>query len=672
MAQLTQLYGDCRDVLPTLPAESVHLIITSPPYFGLRAYSDDPREIGREPTPEAYIANLVAVFREARRVLRGDGVLVLNLGDSYAGSWGNYAPNGIKGTQRPKNEGGERWERPAYGDTTTLPATAYAGKPKDKLLIPHRVALALQADGWYVRSDLPWLKRNAMPESVTDRPSVAHEYVFILAKSERYWWDAEAIRVATISEAPAGNKQAMNRGRLGREGWSFDPARSIPESGRNYRTTDPWFASLDAEIAATRARLAELERIRERGGLLTDDEGEALALPVNPRPYSGARQAADYVGPDGKPYIASPDCPLHSHLARSRTWHTGQRDGPEGDQESHTTDSGSDPVAAPEGELYANSARDSSDLSPSTPDSPDPQNASSHTAGSNDASRRRASPSFGSTPFAGGSSSSRSGRRRSTPASPDHMTGSPSPDYSETATPHSTENRRTGDLSTLHGTPSVQSASHTPYSEPLPLFAGLNLDMPESRTSEDSGEGEPRTDRGETPDHTAGNETAYDTSASGVDTRCTCIISQVDHFAVFPPSLVEPFMLAACPRQACPACGAGWVRVVERDVERNWKECPKDEARRDQGLQSSVSGLHSQYHKVTKIDRGFRPACACPEQEPVPGVALDPFAGSGTVGQVAIAHGRRAILIELNEVYAALQDGRTDGVQVSLFDGEAA
>jgi DNA modification methylase len=404
---LTQLYGDCRDVLPTLDADSVHLCITSPPYFGLRAYSDDPREIGREQTPDAYIAALVAVFREVRRVLRDDGVLVLNLGDSYANGGRTTRDEDTKLVMR-----GLPW-RPEDG-----------AKPKDKLLIPHRVALALQADGWYVRQDLPWLKRNAMPESVTDRPSVAHEYVFILAKSPRYWWDAEAVRVAAQdwgTRRREGDKQTRTPGQAPHNGLKD---LNFAAAGRNYRTTDPWFASLDAEIAYTRARLAELERIRERGGLLTDDDGEPLALPVNPRPFKGS------------------------------------------------------------------------------------------------------------------------------------------------------------------------------------------------------------------------------------------------HFAVFPTTLVEPFIKAACPRQCCPACGAGWVREIEKTL------LNVNEVRPDRGVPGRVGKGHGKMRGGDPVvsTLGFRPACACPPAEPVPGVALDPFGGSGTVGEVAIAHGRRAILIELNEGYAPLQDGRTDGVQINLFD----
>lgn len=189
--------GDSRTVLPTLDAASVQCCVTSPPYWGLRDY-DHADQIGQETTPEEYVANLVTVFREVRRVLADDGLLWLNLGDSYFGSWGNYSgQNRGNGSQReitngsqvpnPAYDGKERMRPPTAGKHPTL-------KPKDLCMIPARVALALQADGWWLRSDIIWNKPNPMPESVTDRCTRSHEHVFMLSKSERYFFDAAAIR----------------------------------------------------------------------------------------------------------------------------------------------------------------------------------------------------------------------------------------------------------------------------------------------------------------------------------------------------------------------------------------------------------------------------------------------------------------------------------------------
>ena len=186
------LQGDCREVLKTLPDGSVNCCVTSPPYFGLRDYKVD-GQIGLEQTPDAYVAELVAVFREVRRVLADDGTLWLNLGDSYASGKGTcYNPGGgessLDGHAALKKAGAYKLDR---GNKSTLAASGL--KPKDLIGIPWRVAFALQADGWYLRQDIIWHKPNPMPESVRDRCTKAHEYIFLLSKQARYYWDQEAI-----------------------------------------------------------------------------------------------------------------------------------------------------------------------------------------------------------------------------------------------------------------------------------------------------------------------------------------------------------------------------------------------------------------------------------------------------------------------------------------------
>lgn len=200
------LNGDCRDVLATLPDQSVNCIVTSPPYFGLRDYGVD-GQIGLEPTPPQFVAELVAVFREARRVLRDDGTLWLNLGDSYASSPPGNKTKGVSGSSGlngVNGSSGKYRETLEAGHATKRDTSKIAGlKPKDLIGIPWRVAFALQADGWYLRQDIIWSKPNPMPESVRDRCTKAHEYLFLLSKSERYLFDAEA-----IAEARVGNEDA--------------------------------------------------------------------------------------------------------------------------------------------------------------------------------------------------------------------------------------------------------------------------------------------------------------------------------------------------------------------------------------------------------------------------------------------------------------------------------
>jgi DNA modification methylase len=183
------LNGDCRDVLKTLPDQSVHTCVTSPPYFGLRDYGHS-GQMGLEPTPDEFVSELVNVFREVRRVLRDDGTLWLNLGDSYAGSG-----KGRNGDGSPNVDLQSKQATSAGTITGNLIKSKTPDcKPKDLVGIPWRVAFALQADGWYLRQDIIWHKPNPMPESVTDRCTKAHEYIFLLSKSPKYYFDHEAIK----------------------------------------------------------------------------------------------------------------------------------------------------------------------------------------------------------------------------------------------------------------------------------------------------------------------------------------------------------------------------------------------------------------------------------------------------------------------------------------------
>jgi len=188
----TIITADARDALKRLPDNSVHCCVTSPPYYGLRNYQHA-QQIGLEPTPEEYVAQLVAIFREVRRVLRPDGTLWLNLGDSYASQGG--AHGGRSDNQR--GVGAKRTHKSGCADNDVR--TAPSGlKPKDLIGIPWRVAFALQADGWYLRQEIIWSKPNPMPESVTDRCTKAHEQLFLLSKSPRYFYDNEAIKEPSL------------------------------------------------------------------------------------------------------------------------------------------------------------------------------------------------------------------------------------------------------------------------------------------------------------------------------------------------------------------------------------------------------------------------------------------------------------------------------------------
>jgi DNA modification methylase len=214
------LVGDCRAILATLPERSVQTCVTSPPYFGLRDYGV-PGQIGLEATLADYIAEMVAVMRGVRRVLRDDGTLWLNIGDSYAGSWGNQGRKETRGTQRPINGGMltpvHDGRYPSTGSNTGVVRDPGL-KPKDLMLVPARLAIALVDDGWYLRSDIIWHKPNPMPESVRDRPTNAHEHIFLLTKSPRYYYDASAIAERTLTEGDTRHLRTDHTQTFGRNG----------------------------------------------------------------------------------------------------------------------------------------------------------------------------------------------------------------------------------------------------------------------------------------------------------------------------------------------------------------------------------------------------------------------------------------------------------------------
>jgi DNA modification methylase len=210
----------------------VQTCVTSPPYWGLRDYGTS-GQIGLESTPEAYVASIVSVFREVRRVLKDDGTAWLNIGDSYAREGGKTAGVPRHWDGREHDPGGMHAKRSI--------ASEFGAKPKDLVGIPWRVAFALQADGWYLRSDIIWAKNNPMPESVTDRPTKSHEYLFLLTKSATYYYDADAIRENYTSDQrgdlpPRPLKALGPNDRGGHSQWETGLKDSRLHDGRNKRS----------------------------------------------------------------------------------------------------------------------------------------------------------------------------------------------------------------------------------------------------------------------------------------------------------------------------------------------------------------------------------------------------------------------------------------------------
>ena len=295
--------GDCLDILPTLEANTIQCCVTSPPYWGLRDYGVD-GQIGLEETPDAYVARLVEVFREVRRVLKDDGTLWLNLGDSYFSS--------TKGTggSDPKTSPKQAWKGATNGQSFN-PIRISAGhlpiKPKDLIGIPWMVAFALRADGWYLRQDIIWAKPNPMPESVTDRCTKAHEYIFLLTKSARYFYDADAVKEEAVGcRGGIPHKTLGNKDRMGDQGLSDG------WKGSEYRnrhsvwtiTTKPYkeahFATFPEEIPRTCILAGS-----KKGDTILD-------------PFSGAGTTGVVAGKLGREYIGIELNPQYTKLAEDR------------------------------------------------------------------------------------------------------------------------------------------------------------------------------------------------------------------------------------------------------------------------------------------------------------------------------------------------------------------
>jgi DNA modification methylase len=465
-----------------LPDKSVQCVVTSPPYWGLRdygtatweggsaecdhvydrtlgmrsstlgggkanqpagsVYRECPRcgarridaQIGLESTPAAYVAHIVAVMRECWRVLKDDGVMWLNLGDSYAQGG---AEQSFRNATNENWSGGSDAKKPRYKLERN-----HGLKPKDLCGIPWRVAFALQDDGWYLRSDIIWHKPNPMPESVTDRPTKAHEYVFLLTKKARYYYDAEAIKEASVY--PDDDRKARS---------DFDDKRMPTDS-----------------IAGVRPGSATYPT-RNRRSVWT----------IATSPYSGKKDFRCTVcNGTGYQLISKMDTP---------------------------------PMTNEEWLAWCESA------------------------------------------------------------------------------------------------------------EPCPACYG-------------SGEQS----------------------------------TNIDHFATFPPALIEPMILAGTSaRGECPHCGKAWVRMVETEQYNKPGRNPENHANADRNVNARGLKRPDNWYGGTNVNTlGWRQQCVCPPHEPVPQTVLDPFAGSGTTGQVAVKHGRRAVLLDLNCKYIDLQFDRTSGIQVTM------
>jgi DNA modification methylase len=299
--------GDALTVLAQLPADSVNCVVTSPPYYGLRDYGAD-GQIGLEPSPAVYVESLRQVFAEVRRVLRPDGVMWLNLGDSYVARSGGYSPDAPSNVARRNGapstfNGGAREHLRQTLPAKDKPNFAYGLADKNLLGVPWRVAFALQDDGWTLRNDVIWHKPNAMPESVTDRLSSRYEHVFLFTRSRRYWFDLNPIRephrsIVTesgavrylregeeyVNRAKAVNMDA-HKGDYGRNDGNVTQGRHGNEAGRNPGdvwtiATQPYPAAHFATFPPELARRCILAGCPQDGTVLDPFAGSGTTLMV--------------------------------------------------------------------------------------------------------------------------------------------------------------------------------------------------------------------------------------------------------------------------------------------------------------------------------------------------------------------------------------------------------
>lgn len=588
------LIGDCRELLPTLAAESIHCCVTSPPYWGLRDYGtgsweggdancdhlgqslvsskstlrNDGRkhegpyaeekavrvgmpfrgicgkcgavridqQIGLEESLAAHIEVLVGVFREVKRVLRPEGTLWLNYGDAYA-----TAANGRSAAATKAVGNDDR----AFRDK---PFSTVGGdcKPKDLLGMPWAIAFALRADGWYLRSAITIAKVNPMPESVTDRPTSATEMLFLLTKQASYYYDADAIRERSID--PEGKSRG---GSLTRNG--DDPF----VSGLNHRS-DPYKSS----------------GFRNRRNW----------WPITSQPTRG-------VVVYGRHRITSPDCPIHGCQA-------AQVHVPEDD-------------AQPNVSLIDHNRRSDTDLAQ------EPEASASSTR--------------------------------------EDQCASPSGEFS--ARPRSSETSRSGGLLEQDETCVDRLASRIECRESAAHLLSSDDHTHGSNTSADCAADEMAAcPSDETLSDNEDSVTWGDPPLECTCKHTRRAKKSLDHFASFPDALVKPCLLAGTSEKGCcPGCGAPWERDVEKD-EALAKTRRGTSSYASRGLEAGRRfGSATPGYTTSVTTTGWSPSCPCGYRDTIPCTVLDPFAGSGTVGRVAADLGRKAILIELSEAYAQIQ-----------------
>ncbi len=630
MDEVTLHEGDCREVLRSLAPESVHCVVTSPPYWGLRDYGLPPAIwggvvdcehewgeqitenatkgafcrrcgswrgcLGLEPSPELYVAHVVEVMRKVRRVLRKDGTLWLNLGSSYAGSGKSHSKSGsLDGYKQATNRGS--W---SGLPTAAVLLNGSGFKPKDLVPTDWLVALALQTDGWYLRSAITWCKGSPMPESVKDRPTSATEMLFLLSRSPRYFYDQDAVRVPyqqssierilqpTFDSQTGGDKDyanGTNRNKSARKALEGLKRMNTPNKERKLEVP-------------TRPN-------NHRGSSVPwEDSGAGRNLwdwwLINPQPMSDWIQTDHQIrvesdAADGDTtHRVSPDCREHEGLAG---WASSDGyDGRAGVQWPCKCGSGYHDLEQVSGSvpIEPNFVADSGLESLDSPQHGGSQTAIDHNRGS-----------------------------RKMVHAPETM----QPCMPSVGTPYGTQ----------------RSEELCESSERHPGRIESNILQDEMGAH--------------SQDRTLGN--------SGDIASCLCSFTQtitrsISHFATFPEKLVEPCIKAGTSQKGCCVdCGASWVRETKRG---SLREHPGRRNRTDRN-KADYDGMDYAVRESTldliceteTVD--WRPSCTH-GGEPVPATVLDPFSGAGTTGVVAAKLHRNYIGIELNPPYNEIAQRR--------------
>ena len=670
--------ADALTYLQSLPDESVHCMVTSPPYWALRSYLADDHpdkihELGLEPTLTEYLSNMTAIFTEARRVLRSDGNLWLNMGQGY----------------QNKQLDGQAW----------------------------RLAFRLQDDGWVLRSDIIWAKKNPMPASVTDRPTTAHEYIFLLTKSPRYWYDAYAIREAhkrLWDERNGGNLSPNGvhkaNGEMRERGHDYP----LPNpAGRNKRTvwtvaTAPFsaahFACVDTETEClTIGGWRRYHEIKPGDQIFTYNmETEGLELqPVQQiatYPYKG-----DMVSVFGRSsnMVMTPN---HRCVVQRKHKKGGMRppvivtaDKIKGGMKFPVAailpDDNllppNDPVEffellgwiSSEGEYHDTGSVELSQSLTANPQHVKRLDALCAFFGDD---MRRHQRDRGEKGVVITYSIHKELRKRvllimpEKGRIPEHFLLLPS-DYLQSFL----DGFVGGDG---HVRPDGRITIVQKEKQPLDLIQAMYIRLGKSCILSQRGNN---------------MWTAYITNANSryfKNAKSSLIRDDYSYHGVvwcpvventtwvarrggrpfitgntFPPKLIEPCILAGCPPKVCVDCGAGWARVVEKSggtIGQSWHDHNNDQGRGQRGGDDGHNVAAQLYNTYRISSTGWQPTCECGNAATIPGIVLDPFMGAGTVALVAIQHGRRWMGSELNPEYIKIAEDRISAVQVDMFTSE--